>query len=100
MKAVANKVSLAPFGCIRRANLTACPKPPEVLDGWLKPGCQSVDAQAEVLASRNFPDKKKGTNTVAFEDDAERVAALSGGLWCGRNEQPPSGQLSQCRRLG
>jgi hypothetical protein len=48
-----------------------------VLDGWLKPGCRSVDAQAEVLASRNFPDKKKGTNTVAFEDDAERVAALS-----------------------
>lgn len=27
---------------IRRANLTTCPKPPDVLDGWLKPGWQSV----------------------------------------------------------
>lgn len=31
----------------------------------------------EVLASRNVPDKKKGTSTTAFEDDEERVAALS-----------------------
>jgi aldo/keto reductase family protein/AAA domain-containing protein len=33
--------------------------------------------KVEVLASRNFPDKKQDTNTVAFEDDAERVAALN-----------------------
>src|SRR5262245_1115250 len=52
---------LEPLIRIRRTNLTACPKPPELLDGWLKPGWQSVEAQPEVLASRNFLDKKKGT---------------------------------------
>jgi hypothetical protein len=54
---------------IRRANLTSCPKPPELLDGWLQPGWQSAEAQVEVLASRNFPDKENGSKTVAFEDD-------------------------------
>src|SRR5215471_16263939 len=34
---------------VRRANLTECPKPPKVLDGWLKPGWQSVDGQVDVL---------------------------------------------------
>jgi hypothetical protein len=72
-----SEAELEPLIRIRRANLTACPKPPELLDGWLKPGWQSVEAQPEVLASRNFPDKKQGTNTVAFEDDKEQVAALS-----------------------
>ena len=42
-----------------------------------EPGWQSIGAQPEVLPSRNFPDKKKGTTTVAFDDDEERVAALS-----------------------
>jgi len=73
----ASEAEMEPLIRVRRANLTACPKPPELLDGWLKPGWQSVEAQPELLASRNFPDKEKGTNTVAFEDDAERVAALS-----------------------
>ena len=73
----ASEAEMEPIIRIRRANLTACPKPPEVLDGWLKPGWQSVEAQVEVLASRNFPEKEKGTNTVAFEDDEERVATLN-----------------------
>lgn len=72
-----SEAEMEPLIRIRRTNPTACPTPPDLLDGWLKPGWQSVEAQVEVLASRNFPDKKKGTNTVAFEDDAERVAALN-----------------------
>lgn len=73
----AGEAEMEPLMRIRRASLTACPKPPELLDGWLKPGWQAVGAQPEVLPSRNFPDKKKGTTTVAFDDDEERVAALS-----------------------
>src|SRR5262249_42236569 len=73
----ASEAEMEPLIRIRRANLTACPKPPELLDGWLKPGWQSVEVQVEVLASRNFPDKKKDTHTVAFEDDPERVAAFN-----------------------
>src|SRR6266481_5404824 len=38
---------LEPLIRVRRANLTPCPKPPELLDGWLKPGWQSVDGTAE-----------------------------------------------------
>jgi hypothetical protein len=43
---------------VRRANTTECPKPPNVLDGWLTPGWESPEAAVEVLASRNFSDKK------------------------------------------
>ena len=73
----AGEAKMEPIIRIPRASLTACPKPPELLDGSLKPGWQSVGAQPEVLASRNFPDKNEGTTTVAFEDDEERVAVLS-----------------------
>jgi very-short-patch-repair endonuclease len=62
---------------IRRANLTPCPKPPEVLDGWLKPGWQSAGTETEVLESRNFQDNEKGSVTIAFEDDNKRTAALN-----------------------
>ncbi len=68
---------LEPLIRIRRANLTPCPKPPEALDGWLKPGWQSVEAEAAVLESRNFQDKQKGSITIAFEDDQQRVTALN-----------------------
>ncbi len=68
-----------PLICIRRAELTPCPKPPETLDGWLKPGWQSVETEAEVLASRNFPDREKGSITVGFEDDDRRVTSLK--IW-------------------
>ena len=70
------ETELEPLIRIRRATLTPCPKPPEVLDGWLKPGWQSVEAEAEVLTSRNFPHKEKGSIAVAFEDDARRVTAF------------------------
>ena len=61
---------------VRRANLTPCPRPPELLDGWLKPGWWTARAEVEVLASRNFPDKERGSITVPFEAEEERVAAL------------------------
>src|SRR5262249_41464064 len=69
------EAELEPLIRIRRANLTSSPRPPESLDGWLKPGWQSVEAEAEVLGSRNFQDKQKGSITVAFEDDQQRVTA-------------------------
>src|ERR1044071_6258130 len=58
---------------VRRANLTPCPKPPEVLDGWLKPGWKSVEGLPEVLPRRNFAHDEKGTITIVFEDDQNRV---------------------------
>jgi hypothetical protein len=69
-------VELEPLIRIRRADLTPCPKPSEALDGWLKPGWQSVEAETEVLGSRNFTNRENGTITVAFEDDEQRVKAL------------------------
>lgn len=71
------EVEMEPLIRIQRARLTPCPKPPEALDGWLKPGWQSVDEDAEVLESRNFQDKEMRTVTAAFVDDRGRVAALS-----------------------
>jgi hypothetical protein len=59
---------------IKRAQLTSCPKPPEILDGWLKPGWQSVEGEPEVLTIRNIPDKEKESISVAFSDDQVRVA--------------------------
>jgi hypothetical protein len=53
---------LEPIIRIRRAGLTSCPTPPEVLDGWLKPGWQMVEAEIEIVASRNF-----GTGSVLWE---------------------------------
>ncbi|MBS0158831.1 MAG: AAA family ATPase [Nitrospira sp.] len=76
----AAEVAMEPLIRIQRARLTPCPKPPQILDGWLKPGWQSVDEEAEVLKSRNFQDKE-ATITVSFADDRERVAALD--AWTG-----------------
>src|SRR5262249_8983934 len=56
---------------------TTCPNPPAVLEGWLKPGWQSVDAEIEVLESQNFAQEDRETVTVQFADDPERVGALS-----------------------
>jgi hypothetical protein len=71
------EAELEPLIRIRRANLTPCPKPPEALDGWLKPGWQSVETEAEMLASRNFPNEENGSITVAFEEDEQRVTGLN-----------------------
>lgn len=73
----AGEAVIEPLIRIQRAGLTPCQKPPETLDGWLKPGWQSVDEEAEVLESRNCQDKEKQTITVFFADDLERVAALN-----------------------
>jgi len=62
---------------IQRAGLTSCPKPPEILEGWLKPGWQAAELEATVLPSRNFPDKEKGSITVDFAADEERVRELN-----------------------
>jgi very-short-patch-repair endonuclease len=62
---------------IQRARLTGCPNPPAILDGWLKPTWQSVDAEVEVLASRNFVNREKETVTIEFVDEPARVDALN-----------------------
>lgn len=79
------EVEMEPLIRIERARLTPCAKPPATLDGWLKPGWQSIDEEAEVLASRNFQNKEMQTVTVAFADDIERVAAL--GVWSAAREK-------------
>jgi very-short-patch-repair endonuclease len=70
---------------IRRARLTSCPNPPNALDGWLKPNWQSVDAEVEVLESRNFVSEEKETVTVRFDDEQERVEVLN--LWKATREK-------------
>lgn len=73
----AAEAAMEPLIRIQRARLTPCPKPPDILDGWLKPGWQSVDEEAEVLESWNFQNKEKQTVTVAFSDDRKRIEVLS-----------------------
>ena len=51
---------------VQRARLTACPNPPTLLDGWLNQTWQSVDAEAEVLESRNFVNKEKEKVTIQY----------------------------------
>src|SRR5256885_13437822 len=34
---------------IQRAGLTVCPPPPQILEGWLKPGWQGIDGKVEVI---------------------------------------------------
>ena len=67
---------LEPLIRIKRADLTPCPKPPNAIEGWLKPGWQSANAEPAVIELRNFLDSDKQTFTVAFGDDEERVVAL------------------------
>ena len=69
-----NGEAMEPVIRVKRPTLTACPPPPAALDEWLKPGWQSPEFPAEVLKSRNTKKGKK-TITIAFEDDADRVAA-------------------------
>jgi hypothetical protein len=76
---------MEPIIRIRRARLTSCPNPPAVLDGWLKPNWQTVDAEVELLESRNFINSEKETITVRFVDGAERVEALN--LWKATREK-------------
>ncbi len=68
---------LEPIIRVRRAMLTPCPKPPSELEGWLKPGWQSVESAVEILESRNFPDKQKGSINVSFSSDPRRVKAFN-----------------------
>ena len=68
---------MEPLIRIARAQLTQCPKPPDILAGWLKPGWQSIDDDVAVLELRNFQDTQQQTITVAFADDCARVAALA-----------------------
>jgi hypothetical protein len=67
---------IVPLIRIKRAQLTPCPKPPNVLESWLKPGWQVVEAEPDVLTVRNLPDKERGSIAIGFSDDAERVAAF------------------------
>ena len=64
--------------------MTQCPNPPEVLDGWLEPGWQSVESEVEVLQSRNFPDVEKGSITLEFAADEMDLRHYVGGRPRGR----------------
>ncbi len=68
---------LEPIIRIGRATLTPCPKPPQLLKGWLKPGWRAVEAEVDVLPTRNFRDETRETVTVGFSDDGARVVALN-----------------------
>ncbi len=67
---------LEPIIRITRASLTRCPKPPQLLEEWLKPGWEEVDADVDVIQSRNFQ-KGLWTFTESFSDDDKRVIALN-----------------------
>ena len=68
---------LEPIIRITRPELTPCPRPPHLLEGWLKPGWESAEAEVEVIQARNFPDEERETVTVGFGDDTKRPDALS-----------------------
>lgn len=70
-------VESEPLIRIQRARLTPCPGPPPILDGWLKPGWQSVDGEIQVLEFRHVQGKDKQTSTVALTDAPERLEALN-----------------------
>jgi hypothetical protein len=57
---------IIPLARVKRAQLTACPKPPPILETWLKPTWQNLEAEPEVLAVQNLPDKKTGSVSVQF----------------------------------
>ncbi|NVZ09042.1 AAA family ATPase [Allochromatium humboldtianum] len=67
---------LEPVIRIRRPHLTPCPTPPRILESWLIPGWQSVDAPVEVLPSRNSQTSEGHTVTIDFSHEAERLKAL------------------------
>ena len=56
---------MVPVIRIRRAQLSQCPKPPLVLDSWLKPNWHLIDAQPEV---------PHGYLNAPFEQEAEAKA--------------------------
>lgn len=64
---------------IRRPQLTSCPPPPVILQEWLISGWDIASSTPSVLASCNIEQADKTTLTVRFEDDPERLRALS--LW-------------------
>ena len=69
---------LEPIIRITRAKLTRCPKPPQLLKEWLKPGWDMVKVEVDVIQTRNFRDEeRRETVTVGFSDDDDRVVALN-----------------------
>jgi hypothetical protein len=76
---------MEPIIRIQRARLTSCPNPPTMLEGWIKPTWQSVDAEVEVLESQNFINDEKETVTVEFVAESERVEALN--IWKATREK-------------
>jgi hypothetical protein len=61
---------------VKRANITPCPPPPDILEEWLRPGWQSIDGEVEPLQAKNFVGDDEQTITVAFKDDEQRVRVL------------------------
>jgi hypothetical protein len=81
---------MVPVIRIKRAHLSQCPKPPPILDSWLKPNWHFVDAEPEVLSVQNLPDKKRGSISVQFTNDEERVATFA--EWKTRRESWVEGE--------
>jgi len=70
---------------VTRPEMTPCPKPPEILSGWVVPGWTKLDKKAEVLKSRNILSEKNETEIVKFDDSDERKESFS--LWNKKRKQ-------------
>lgn len=60
---------------VRRADRTAPPEPPEVLDEWLKPGWEDPGKEVDFRTKRTI-ETEDGTRLVRFGDDEDRARAL------------------------
>ena len=60
---------------VKRPKETPCDLPPVSITDWVLPGWGSPDGDANFQSTRNFKDGEE-TTTVAFADDANRVAAF------------------------
>jgi very-short-patch-repair endonuclease len=70
---------------ITRPKLTACPRPPAAIAGWLKPGWEDINSSADVYSSQNVPSQKTGTRLEKFDDVAERSSSFR--LWQRQREE-------------
>jgi hypothetical protein len=60
-----------------RPELTACPKPPDVLLDWVEAGWESPDRSAIHSPSHVVVNHPSESNVVLFEDDSKRITAWS-----------------------
>lgn len=65
---------------VKRPTETPCPAPPASLIGWLQNGWEQIESDAAHIPARNKKDRHDQTITERFEDQPERVNALSAWL--------------------